>query len=286
MVYAKIPAASLFVVQAVHEQSKRDQFLMKLRPEFEVTHSNLMNQDPSPSLDVCFGELLREEQGLLTQATFQQDSNPNPVAYAAYGKWKGKDMRKVQCFSYKKYCHIGVAKRKNRHLLDIVRTLLLESSVPSKFWVGALSIAVYLINGLPSQVLNFDSPYYRLYHQHPSYLNPHTFGCVCFVHLSPHERHKLFAQFVKCAFMGYSISHKGYVCYDSCSNKFRIPRNIVFFENQHFFSTHVESLLEISILPCFDELTPLPKWFKPEIVYTRHLPTFPFPKIDPSSKTA
>ncbi|XP_059442442.1 uncharacterized protein LOC132174783 [Corylus avellana] len=66
-----------------------------------------MNRDPSPSLDVCFGELLREEQRLLTQATFQHDSNPNPVAYAAYGKGKGKDMRKVQCFSCKEYGHIA-----------------------------------------------------------------------------------------------------------------------------------------------------------------------------------
>jgi hypothetical protein len=83
------------------------QFLIKLRPEFEVTRSNLMNRDPSPSLDVCFGELLREEQRLLTQATFQQDSNSNPVAYAAYGKGKGKDMHKVQCFSCKEYGHIA-----------------------------------------------------------------------------------------------------------------------------------------------------------------------------------
>jgi hypothetical protein len=106
MVYAKVPAASLSDVQAVYEQSKRDQFLMKLRHEFEVTRSNLMNRDPSPSLDVCFGELLCEEHCLLTQATFQQDSNPNPVAYAAYGKGKGKDMHKVQCFSCKEYGHI------------------------------------------------------------------------------------------------------------------------------------------------------------------------------------
>ena len=90
----------------------------------------------------------------------------------------------------------GVAERKNRHLLDVVCTLLLESSVPSKLWVEALSTVVYLINRLPSQVLNFDSPYYLLYHQHPSYLNLHTFGCVCFVHLPPHKRHKLSAQSV------------------------------------------------------------------------------------------
>ncbi|TXG57941.1 hypothetical protein EZV62_015770 [Acer yangbiense] len=53
MVYAKVLVASLSAVQAVHEQSKRDQFLMKLCHEFEITRSNLMNWDPSPSLD-CF----------------------------------------------------------------------------------------------------------------------------------------------------------------------------------------------------------------------------------------
>ena len=107
MVYVKVPVASLSDVQVVHKQSKRDQFLMKLCLEFEVTRSNLMNLDPSPSLDVCIGELLCEEQHLLTQATFQQDSNPNPIAYATYGKGKGKDMRKVQCFSCKEYGHIA-----------------------------------------------------------------------------------------------------------------------------------------------------------------------------------
>jgi cellulose synthase/poly-beta-1,6-N-acetylglucosamine synthase-like glycosyltransferase len=44
----------------------------------------------------------------------------------------------------------GVVERKNRHLLDVVCTLMLESSVPPRFWVEALSMAVYLINRLPS----------------------------------------------------------------------------------------------------------------------------------------
>ncbi|KAA8544031.1 hypothetical protein F0562_021792 [Nyssa sinensis] len=41
------------------------------------------------------------------KAAFQQDANPNPVAYAAYGRGKGKDMRKVQCFGCKEYGHIA-----------------------------------------------------------------------------------------------------------------------------------------------------------------------------------
>jgi len=48
----------------------------------------------------------------------------------------------------------GVAERKNHHLLDMVRTLLLESSVPPRFWCEALSTSVYLINPLPSPTLN------------------------------------------------------------------------------------------------------------------------------------
>ena len=73
----------------------------------------------------------------------------------------------------------GVIERKNRHLLDTTRSLLLELSVPSKFWVEALSTTVYLINRLPSQVLKFDSPFYHLHHKSPNYHDLYTFGCCC-----------------------------------------------------------------------------------------------------------
>ena len=67
IVYAKVLAEFLSVVQEVHEQSKRDQFFMKLRSEFEAIRSNMMNRAPSPSLDVCFGELLRDILLLIVQ---------------------------------------------------------------------------------------------------------------------------------------------------------------------------------------------------------------------------
>ena len=95
----------------------------------------------------------------------------------------------------------------------------------------------------------------------------HTFGYVFFVHLPSHERHKLSAESVKCAFMGYSISHKGCVCYNPCSNKFYISRHVVFFENQSFFSTYIVSFPETRVLPNFDELNSTPERFKPWIVY-------------------
>ncbi|KAJ0101990.1 hypothetical protein Patl1_03850 [Pistacia atlantica] len=71
----------------------------KLRPEFEVIRSNLMNRNPVPSLDICFGELLREEQRLTTQATYQHDKMiSNAVAYAAQGKGKGRDMQNANAY--------------------------------------------------------------------------------------------------------------------------------------------------------------------------------------------
>lgn len=93
LVYVKDYFASVSDVQVVRERLKRDQFLIKLHHEFEVARSNLMNHDPSPSLDICFRELLYKEKRLFTQTMFQQDSISNSVAYAAHRK--RKDMLKV-----------------------------------------------------------------------------------------------------------------------------------------------------------------------------------------------
>ena len=48
----------------------------------------------------------------------------------------------------------GVAERKNRHLLEIVRALLFQMHVPKHFWADAVSTACFLINRMPSSVLN------------------------------------------------------------------------------------------------------------------------------------
>ena len=72
------------------------------------------------------------------------------------------------------------------------------------------------------------------------------------MHLPTHEQHKLTAQFVKCAFLGYAISHKGYVCYDPHARRIQVSRNVIFFENQYFFPSHVElPSTFVSLLPSF-----------------------------------
>ena len=100
--YATIPLEGLTSVQSVHETTKRDQFLMKLRSEFESTRSNLINRETVPSLDSYLNDLFSEEQRLLTQATMEQlKSTSVPMAYATQGKPKGTDMSTIQCFCCK-----------------------------------------------------------------------------------------------------------------------------------------------------------------------------------------
>ncbi|RVW59700.1 Retrovirus-related Pol polyprotein from transposon RE1 [Vitis vinifera] len=119
-------------------------------------------------------------------------------------------------------------------------------------------------------MLNHVSPLSKLFGHSPLYSNLRTFGCVCFVHLPTHERHKLTAQSIKCAFLGYAIPHKGHVCYDPHACRIRVSRNVIFFENQYFFPSHVElPSTSVSLLPSFSESPTIVERFKPGFVYER-----------------
>ena len=129
-----------------------------------------------------------------------------------------------------------------------------------------------MINHLPSPTKNHVSPFSKLFGHSSLYFVLRTFGCVCFVHLPPHEPHKLTAQSVKCVFLGYAIPHKGYVCYDPHASRIRVSRNVIFFENQYFFLSNVQlSFASASLLPIFSESPPIVERFKPGFVYERRI---------------
>ena len=48
----------------------------------------------------------------------------------------------------------GVAERKNRHLLNNGRPLLFQMHVPKHFWADVVFTTCFLINRMPSSVLN------------------------------------------------------------------------------------------------------------------------------------
>ncbi|WVZ24536.1 hypothetical protein V8G54_003080 [Vigna mungo] len=105
----------------------------------------------------------------------------------------------------------GVAERKNGHLLDQTRALLFQNHVPKRFWGEALLTATYLINRLPTKILNSRSPMEVLSSFYPhldptNKLQSRIFRCVSFVHVHSNERGKLDPRAVKCVFLGNFVS--------------------------------------------------------------------------------
>ena len=107
--------------------------------------------------------------------------------------------------------------------------------MPLSFWWDAFNTAVYLINRLPTLLLNNQSPMRKLYHQEPDYSFLRYFGCAYFPHIRPHNKNKFDFHSLKCVFMGYSSLHKGYKC-PSSSGKIYIAHNVVFDEQTFPFS--------------------------------------------------
>ncbi|RVW41993.1 Retrovirus-related Pol polyprotein from transposon TNT 1-94 [Vitis vinifera] len=144
----------------------------------------------------------------------------------------------------------GVAERKNRHLVETARTLLLHSHVPFRFWGDAVLTACYLINRMPSSVLHDQIPHSLLFPDQPLYfLPPRVFGCTCFVHILTPGQDKLSAKAMKCLFLGYSRLQKGYRCYSLETHRYFISADVTFFEDSPFFSTSSESLPVSEVLP-------------------------------------
>ena len=56
----------------------------------------------------------------------------------------------------------GISERKNRDLLGKTCALMLHINIPMKFWSQAILITTYLINRLPSFVLEFKFSYETL----------------------------------------------------------------------------------------------------------------------------
>jgi len=66
------------------------------------------------------------------------------------------------------------------------------------------------------------------------FLPPHIFGCVIYVHLHPHQHTKLKERALKCVFVGYGSTQKGYRAYHPQSKKFYISMDVTFNEYSFF----------------------------------------------------
>ena len=81
----------------------------------------------------------------------------------------------------------GVAERRNRTLMDMVRSMMSNSSLPKSLWMYALKTAVYLLNRIPSKAVP-KTPFELWTGRKPSLRHLHVWGCPAEARVyNPHE---------------------------------------------------------------------------------------------------
>nr|GMD52462.1 Retrovirus-related Pol polyprotein from transposon TNT 1-94 [Ipomoea batatas] len=92
--------------------------------------------------------------------------------------------------------------------------------------------AVYIINRLPSPVIECSSPYQRLYGEVPDISNLKVFGCLCYAATLSGNKHKMAPRGRKCLFIGIPAGMKGYMLYDLGDGSIFVSRDVTFYEEE------------------------------------------------------
>ena len=122
----------------------------------------------------------------------------------------------------------------------------------SNYWVDAFQTALYLINRLPTRVLQYITPYEKIFHKSPSYDTLRVFGCACFPYLRPYNTNKLQFRSKQCVFLGYSLNHQGYHCLDQSTSHIYLSRHVIFDELSFPFQETTNTLFAETASPYFN----------------------------------
>jgi hypothetical protein len=114
---------------------------------------------------------------------------------------------------------------------DVVRSLLFQTSLPTRYWAESLHAATYILNLLPTKAISAPSPHFALFGTTPSYAHLRVFRCACYPNTSATAPHKLAPHFYRCVFLRYSYEHKGYRCLYLTTNHMVVSRHAVFGES-------------------------------------------------------
>ncbi|MCO5609080.1 hypothetical protein L7F22_063302 [Adiantum nelumboides] len=148
----------------------------------------------------------------------------------AFKDFLGKKGIKHQCTMPYTPQQNGVAKRKNRSLMEMARCMLKAKSLPHKLWMEAVSYVAHVLNSCPTRALKTITSYEAWYDKKPSNSYLCVFGCLAYAHIPQQLRGKFDDKAVKCIFVGYSNGSKSYRLYNPAINKIFESFDVIFAE--------------------------------------------------------
>nr|GMD22353.1 Retrovirus-related Pol polyprotein from transposon TNT 1-94 [Ipomoea batatas] len=126
----------------------------------------------------------------------------------------------------------AIVERKHQHILNVARALRFQAHLSLEFWGHCVMHAVYIINRLPSPVIECSSPYQQLYGEVPDITNLKVFGCLCYAATLSGNRHKMAPRGRKRLFIGIPAGTKGYMLYDLNDGSIFVSRDVAFYEGE------------------------------------------------------
>ena len=87
--------------------------------------------------------------------------------------------------------HNGISERKNRTLVNMIRSMLKQKQMPLYLWGEAAATATYLINRSPTKKLQDKTPEEAWCGVKPNVQHLNVFGSLCFKHVPGQLRKKL-----------------------------------------------------------------------------------------------
>ncbi|KAD4385583.1 hypothetical protein E3N88_25752 [Mikania micrantha] len=129
----------------------------------------------------------------------------------------------------------GVVERKHRHLLEVPRSLRFEANLPKRFWGECILTATYIINRLPSKVIDDKTPFELLFNRKPDYDDIKVFGCLTYYRNTDTKGDKFEERGRPGVFLGYSTGTKGYKVFDIKTGKIIISSDARFYEEKFPF---------------------------------------------------
>ncbi|GKA95763.1 retrotransposon protein, putative, ty1-copia subclass [Tanacetum coccineum] len=144
--------------------------------------------------------------------------------------------------------HNGVSERRNRTLLDMVRSMMSQTTLTKSILDYALESVARILNMVPTKKVE-KSPYEVWYEQAPKLSYVKVWGCEALVKRDTITKPaKLEPRSIKCIFLGYPKETMGYSFYYPPENKVFIARNAEFFENSLITQEASGSLEDLKLI--------------------------------------